>query len=449
MKNILTNFRKTNWKIIAGAFIISVFFVFPFSAKAAVSVSNIKVTDIEDGSATISWRTSEKTKGIIYIGTDENNPDKTVKYNNYKNDHKVSVSGLEEDETYIYKIVVISLSGEETELFSRSFSTKDMEDTKKPKITDFKVAQSTYQATLIKLITNEETRVVVNYGRDLDDLDKSSKDRSYDTEHEIFLYKLDAGKKYYIKVMAYDRDDNYTSGLLTTVAYGKKSGAELKISDVEPDSYDADTVAARSADISFETNLVAKSRIKYGTNPDHLSSKLDVSDDYEIEHDIKITNLEPLTTYYFKIEAYDSFYGEDADTEIMSFTTCDVETRFATGSLVRDVSDDKIYLIIGDTKAWIKNPEVFLGLGFKSEWVENATHSVLEDYKEADSIDSYKKHPSGTLVKYADSAAIYLIQNGKKCPIASAEVFLSNDFSWDRVITISSKEKYSTGDYIS
>jgi len=195
--------------------------------------------------------------------------------------------------------------------------------------------------------------------------------------------------------------------------------------------------------------MASKAQVLYSTNSSKLKGSVTNDASHTQKHEITIENLEPLTTYFFKIKAYDSFYKKSIVTELMSFTTGDMQMRFASGSLVRDMSDNKIYIIDGETKAWIENPEVFLGLEFKSEWVRNASHSVLEDYKETTSISSYGKHPNGSLVKYANSATIYLIQGGRKCPIGSAEAFVRNRLDWDKVITISSKEKYKTGDYIS
>ncbi len=195
--------------------------------------------------------------------------------------------------------------------------------------------------------------------------------------------------------------------------------------------------------------MVAKSKILYGTNPKKLTEKIIVSDFRDFMHEIELKNLKPLTTYFFTVQAYDSLYGKTAISELMSFETGNVRVRYPSGSLVRAKGDQKVYLIYKDTKAWIENPAVFLGLGFKGEWIEDVDAYTLDDYEEIKSINSAKSHPNGVLIKYPGKATVWFIDGNRQRPIGSPEAFTRNGFKWDRIILITDSRRYMNGEYLS
>jgi len=47
-----------------------------------------------------------------------------------------------------------------------------------------------------------------------------------------------------------------------------------------------------------------------------------------------------------------------------------------------------------------------------------------------------------------ENIQVYDIENGKKRPFPSAESFLKKGYSWNRIMVISEKEKYRTGEYL-
>jgi hypothetical protein len=57
--------------------------------------------------------------------------------------------------------------------------------------------------------------------------------------------------------------------------------------------------------------------------------------------------------------------------------------------------------------------------------------------------------PNGTLIKYATSTTVYLIENGKKRPIKSPSVFRRLGFTeWEKIIVIPDEEWYPTGEML-
>lgn len=419
-------------------------------AQDLLSVAQIEVSNIKNGSAAINWHTpNAKTTGVVYVGLSADKFDWTYKDTNYAYSHSVSVGNLEKNKTYFYKIAVFGRDGGMNETFARSFSTGKMADTEKPEFLDFEVVQSSYEAAVIRWTTNEKTTATIKYGIDMDNLIRKAYANSFDTEHEIIIYNLTSGVKNYIQVTVADSNKNTATRIATVTPSGKVENAVLKISDIAPTYLDSSKVSARGVRIVYNTNLPAKSKIRYGITSRILNKWVDVSTTRDLRHAVELEGLEPRTTYFYQIDCYDSIYQKRVVTDMLTFDTGDMSVRYPSGSLLHTSVDNKIYIISGDTKAWIENPAVFLGLGFKSEWVQDVPASTLMDYKEAKSISSSKYHPNGCLIKYAGSDTVYLLENGKKRPIASAETFVRNGFKWERVITIPKREFYTTGKYIS
>lgn len=431
--------------------VFGVLFVSNFSYAAEIKVTDISVDCIEDNSAEISWTTSAaKTKGIVYVGEDENNLNRTFRYSSYSKTHKVEITDLEEDRTYFYKIVVVESSGKQTELFVRSFETEDMKDTEKPDIEDFDMVFSSNQAALFRWKTNEETSAIIEYGKDSGAFDEKVTIGGYETINEKIVDGLESGKRYYARLTVYDRDKNKKSSSISfTAGSGKKSTAEVKITDIKPTSFNESLITANSVKISFKTSMPAQSEIVYGTDSNKLREKIVVSELRNVNHSIKIDGLKANTTYFYQIKVSGSFYNKKAETEVMSFRTGNLSNKFMNGSLVRGRGDTKVYFINGYTKAWISSGDIFTKLGYRSSWVIEVDPSELAEYEEIDKITSSSKHPNGALIKYANSPAVYLIEDGKKRPFGSAEAFNRRCLRWDWIMTVPDKERYTTGDYIS
>jgi hypothetical protein len=420
-----------------------------FAYAQDLSVTGIRISDIKNNSAVIEWQTpNAKTIGTVYVGENQTNLDKTFKYGAFSFDHQVVISGIQKNKTYFYKIAVADKTGESREIFIRDFSTKQMADTIKPQILDTELVESAYGAVVLRWTTNEDTSSVIKYGTDINKLSNKSGTGAYEKQHEIILYDFGSGIKYHIEITVQDKDKNTSSKSLTATPIGVKKDAQLKISNISPTFFGQDSISARGVEISFKTNLAARSMINYGTDPKKLSSKIDVSKFLDLEHEVEIGNLQPHTTYFFTIKAYDSLYKESVTSEMLSFETAEVQARYPSGSLVRAKGDSKVYVISRDTKTWIENGTAFFGLGYKSSWVQEVDPTALKDYTENKSINNNKIHPDGTLIKYPGKSTVYFIEGNRKRPIGSAEAFMRNGFNWNWVMTVPNSERYGDGSYI-
>jgi len=116
------------------------------------------------------------------------------------------------------------------------------------------------------------------------------------------------------------------------------------------------------------------------------------------------------------------------------------------GALVKTVTDPKVYFLLNGKKYWVTSESVFLALGYKWNWVEDIDPRLLDKYPNGGEITNTKKHLDGTIVKYADSSEVYLLDGGKKRHIADEETFNSLGYRWDRIVTLPDSETYSTGE---
>ncbi len=437
------------------ALIIAVIFFstgYGYQAMSFAEFKNIEVYDIENGVAKIKWFTPNwQTRGIVYFGENPDNLNRYTGHSLYNYYHETSLSGLQKNKTYYFKIVAIDRSGNQEESFLQSFSTKNMEKEElvKPRFEEEKILQVINNAVAVSWITNEDTRAVIYYGTVGEGLKKTAKVRQFQKEHELLIHRLKPGTRYSLKIVAEDRSGNKTNGrsfTFNTSDY-KDDGPVLSILNVSPLSFDEKLIFSREIVIKFKTNLVAESMIQYGTVSGKYKEKEIISESLQRDHQIILRGLDPETTYYYKITAHDSFNRGKKITPEMTFTTKTFKKKFVNGSLVKG-SGYKVYIINGNEKFWIESAGVFNGLNYKWSWIQTVDNVFLNEYKEGKSIKSSKSHPNGTLIKYPDSHAVYLIENRKKRPFSSAESFISKGYSWNRVMTISEKEKYRTGEYL-
>jgi hypothetical protein len=293
------------------------------SASANLDIYNVEVYDMVNGRVKIHWSTIEPTQARVYLGEDPNNLDRFYLYSEYDSAHDLTVSGLQKDTKYYFKIVAINRSGRTSESFLQTFSTKGMIDTIPPEFEYIEVIQTTKDRALVKWKTYEETRADVRYGQEDFNLNKKTSSGSYKTEHEVVIKSLYSKTVYYVKVIAKDR-----SGNLSTKSISFRSGSmidqntPLTISNVVPASFDSTLIDADEATIKWRTNMATKSKIRYGVQSGKYKRGVYVNKSHrELDHEILLTELEPNTTYYYQIHVYDSIYGKSKKSKEYTFTT--------------------------------------------------------------------------------------------------------------------------------
>lgn len=342
-----------NWLKIILIFTISLGLLglaWPIKANSVV-ISNISVFDIQNGNAKIKWRTTVPTKGTLYYGEDQNNLNHFSSYDLYENYHTVSLNGLDPDKTYYYKILAYDADNNGAETFLLNFSTRGMADTISPNFIKKEIIQTTGNATALYWKTNEKTTAIIYYGLDMDEMNLKVGVGGLLQEHEFVVRNLAFNKKYYMKIVASDKAGNTrTSGILIVNTHGSTNPADFKIYNVEPVNYDPDLVFSDSVTIKFDTTFVSRAYMVYGTRPGGYNVRADITKDKRSDtHKVTLMGLQPNTTYYYKILAYDNIYAQAKWSDELSFTTTPEQKAIVLGTKIISSDIDSDYDGLSDS----------------------------------------------------------------------------------------------------
>lgn len=313
-------------KILSILLILSLFVVqntniLPVFANG-LKITSVRIGELTNNTAQLSWHTNEKTKATIRYGLDTNDLKYTGVYHQYDNYHELKLRNLEKNKTYYYKIIAKNQSGDSVETFVQSFSTKEMTDTIAPRFVSTKVYQTTSDAVALGWTTDERAKGTVYYGTDFEDLDKK-KGFNYGTERNMYIYGLRPNTKYYFRVIIKDSSGNERQNtFITNTNNILNENTDLQIRNIKPTNHDSELVFANRVHLSWDTNFISKGMISYGTKANKLSKKAYSNDeDLSFDHQIILEDLEPNTTYYYKIKVYDALYNKTITTNVKSFVT--------------------------------------------------------------------------------------------------------------------------------
>lgn len=91
--------------VFAGVFFLGVKQIFRIGADASVAPKDIRISNITDTSATISWTTDKETVGFLAWGESKTSTSRVEKEDDSKSfTHSVNISGLKPNTNYFYKI---------------------------------------------------------------------------------------------------------------------------------------------------------------------------------------------------------------------------------------------------------------------------------------------------------------------------------------------------------
>ena len=123
---------------------------------------------------------------------------------------------------------------------------------------------------------------------------------------------------------------------------------------------------------------------------------------------------------------------------LISVKLADVKT-YADGSLLRASDSEKVYLIENGKKRWITSPAAFVLNKHKWNDIILVTSKELKLYENGKDIIVSGLKKDGSLIKGAENK-VYLIKNGKKRWITTAEAFVSSGYDWNNIITVFNEE---------
>ncbi len=371
--------RKFDRKFFLSCLVVALILSFVLSAlptNARVVFSGIGVYDIQNGTAKIKWSTpDEPTKAMIYYGTDPKKLTYQMGYSRYDYYHVSALTGLRKDRKYYYKIVAITPDGRRYETYLHVFNTYGMEEPIYENSAHFRqieIMQLTHDAAAIRWLTDIPMWGSLYYGLDRDQLKYRLNDRKMGLYHEQIIYNLEPATHYYFKIIATDEDDRRFASPIK--AFDTRVQPyyydRLTISEIKPIQTDNILVSIDDAELTWETNLVARSAIYYGINPQHLDRHIVLDNSRRnLRHKVVLKDLQPDTTYYYRVEAYDSLYN---------LRKAVVEGTFATKPFERAKEEMEIGKKITSLPTAIEEVKV-LGVEYSPDEYHGYNNTILSD----------------------------------------------------------------------
>jgi len=124
------------------------------------------------------------------------------------------------------------------------------------------------------------------------------------------------------------------------------------------------------------------------------------------------------------------------------------EIKFAQYSLLQNSSGD-IFLLVDDALEHIASMDVFRTLGFNPEEIETVNDQDLAGFKTGPEITIASSYPTGELIQDAKTNGVYFVQTGVKYPILAKEIITAN-YPGKKILSGHSQEldKYPKGEPI-
>lgn len=392
-------------------------------AEAQVTISDILTGVPDNGQIQITWKTNQPARTDVYFGQSSNKLDKHLGNIEYKTGHQADLTGLKKKTDYYYKIVAVNESGQRTESFVQYFNTKDMKDTTIPQVSGLRIVQTTDTAAAIYFLTDEPTRINLDYGLDSTSLDRhwSNHDLRYD--HLIILTGLTAGNKYNFRLLAKDEDANTAerSGDFKTDSY--RNYEQIKISNLVPESRNQVPALTERAAVSWDSNILATSEISYGTEPNNLRQSIKVSNNHQLSHRVELANLQPNTIYYFKIKMWSELNHKNFESQVYSLKTAPMtfdylRQFFQSGNILEYRRD--YYYLYNNFKIKLNNNSL-ASRGYAKESAKTIEEKYFQQYREG--LAYWGAYHDGQVVKSANDSTVYVIDGQYKRPVANISVF--------------------------
>lgn len=257
-------------------------------------------------SATISWTTNEPATTQLEWGATDAYGNLTSESSEYATDHEVTLTGLNENTTYYYRIRGKDRADNVTTGEGKTFTTTQVESTL---ITN--TASEVLSTTSVRITwtTNHAATSRVRYGLTTAYGLEVSSD-SLTTSHSLTLTNLAAGATYHYEVLSVgntstnDADATFATWENTTIA-----------------SVTAGSISASTAVITWTTNHGATSTAQYGTTTAY--GQVSTGSQLVTAHSLTLSGLQPSTTYHFRVISvgYSTATGADE-----TFTTEAEET---------------------------------------------------------------------------------------------------------------------------
>jgi hypothetical protein len=121
-------------------------------------------------------------------------------------------------------------------------------------------------------------------------------------------------------------------------------------------------------------------------------------------------------TYYLNVQPSSTSVKSASDYKLSSL----IEPQLQNGVLLRDKSDEKIYIMENGKRRWIPDPQTFAAMGLNMSAVRTFPSEELGKVSSTKPLPSRK---DGSLLRYLGDHKVYIMENGKRRWIPDPETF--------------------------
>ncbi len=273
-----------------------------------------------DHSAVIQFATAKAATSTVTL-TNNTDPAEvwSITIDTLNSNHYFDFSGLSSSTSYTISILARDQNGNAAAATS-SLNTAAAPDTAAPVITlpgNFIVTDPT--SASISWTTNEQSTSYIQYSTSSVSFETDFKEVGRSeavTSHSVVLDNLAAGTTYYLRVKSTDPSGNTAYDPATPATYHdfQAVAQPLVISSVA-----TGTVTSNSALVTYSTNHLADTLVRYGTSTG-IYPFAQSSIAMTTEHAVTLNGLASSTAYYFQVSSIDGL-GQGATSSEYSFTT--------------------------------------------------------------------------------------------------------------------------------
>jgi hypothetical protein len=288
----------------------------PGTGSTPPIVSNIRVVNILQNSATVLWDTNEPATSVVNYGLSNSyGSTETGDGGGLVTSHRVDLSGLTADAIYHFQIVTADSGGATTTTGDDIFETLSGTDTTAPTISDINVINITQTGATVTWTTDEPANSKVEYGlTDAYELGEVSA-TDFITSHSLAIPGLSENTVYHFRVTSADSSGNAAvSGDDTFTTLAPPDALPPVISNIR-----VINITETSATVTWETNERATSRVRYGLTGAYAMGNI-FSADLVTTHSINLTSLTRSTLYHFEVSSADGS-GNTATSADQIFST--------------------------------------------------------------------------------------------------------------------------------
>ncbi len=109
----------------------------------------------------------------------------------------------------------------------------------------------------------------------------------------------------------------------------------------------------------------------------------------------------------------------------------------AAGTLIKSFKNKTVWFVSEDgTRRGFTKAEIFEKLGFRFDKVEFVEDDDVNTMPTGANIDSENEHPDGAIFKCSGATVVFKVNNGKKLPFTSSDVFFAKGHQFKHILSV-------------